>query len=271
MLPIVANWCRISQPSTGGLSMFWRFWNWPWLGWIKKRPGFFTLGHGKGCHGVSVQLVATSHINIIYIHMQSHIHMHIYIYIYIFVLYILHACTYLCMHTYHAIPYHTMPCHAMCHAMPYQLHYITSHGITLHHIALHYITLHCITSHHITSHHITLQHITHHITLHHITWHHITSHHITSHYITLHHITSHHTTSSHTGIYFHAFPNSLHFTPGLALVPLGPNNWSLPPMGLAVAVAVAATPILVLLSEDGGWDSGTSSWHGIRNWMWGKG
>lgn len=32
----------------------------------------------------------------------------------------------------------------------------------------------------------------------------------------------------------------------LALVPLGPNNWSLPPMGLAVAVAVAATPILVL-------------------------
>ena len=49
--------------------------------------------------------------------------------------------------------------------------------------------------------------------------------------------------------------NSGHFMPGLALVPLGPgsDNWSLPPMGLAVAVAVAATPILVWLSGDQGW------------------
>ena len=106
---------------------------------------------------------------------------------------------------------------ACIHTMPYHTMLCHAIPVTLHYIALHYITLHHITSHHIRSHHIT----------------------------------------SHTGIYFHTFPNSLHFTPGLALVPLGPNNWSLPPMGLAVAVAVAATPILVLLSEDGGWDSGT--------------
>ena len=240
------------------------------LAWLNQEASW--LFHTRPWQRVSWRFCTTrrniTYQYIIYIHMQSHIHMHIYIYIYTYLCYtfymLVHTCA--CIHTYHAIPYHTMPCHAMCHAMPYQLHYITLHGITLHHIALRYITLHCITSHHIATHHTS-----HHITSHYITLQHITSHHITSHHITLHHITSHHTTSSHTGIYFHTFPNSLHFTPGLALVPLGPNNWSLPPMGLAVAVAVAATPILVLLSEDGGWDSGTSSWHGIRNWMWGKG
>jgi hypothetical protein len=115
---------------------------------------------------------------------------------------------------------------------------------------IHTCTYLCMHTYHAIPYHAMPCH-TSYITLHCITLHYIASYHITSHHIRSHHITSH------TGIYFHTFPNSLHFTPGLALVPLGPNNWSLPPMGLAVAVAEAATPILVLLSEDGGWDSGT--------------